>query len=30
MGLMIYDGKDGRFDLHLASVRAFSSPEEQQ
>jgi len=30
MGLMIYDGRDGRFDLRLASVHAFSSPEEQQ
>ena len=30
MGLMIYDGRDGRFDLRLASVQAFSSPAEQQ
>ncbi|MGB5246998.1 MAG: CIA30 family protein [Woeseia sp.] len=25
MGLMIYDNKDGAFELHLASVRAYSS-----
>jgi hypothetical protein len=30
MGLMIYDGRDGRFDLRLASVHAVSSPAEQQ
>lgn len=26
MGLMIYDGEDGRFELRLASVHAFPSP----
>lgn len=30
MGLMIYDGEDGRFDLRLASVQAFSAPAEQR
>ena len=30
MGLMIYDGQDGRFDLRLASVHAFPPPVTQQ
>ena len=30
MGLMIYDGRDGRFDVRLANVHAFSAPAEQQ
>jgi NADH dehydrogenase [ubiquinone] 1 alpha subcomplex assembly factor 1 len=28
MGLMIYDGRDGPFDLRLTSVEAWSSPQE--
>jgi hypothetical protein len=30
MGLMIYDGEDGHFELRLASVHAFSALPEQQ
>jgi NADH dehydrogenase [ubiquinone] 1 alpha subcomplex assembly factor 1 len=30
MGLMIYDGKDGPFELRLASVHAFAAPAERQ
>ena len=30
MGLMIYDGEDGHFELRLASVHAFPAPPEPQ